>query len=88
MPTVTGLSVADSLLTGGATVTITGTSLANASAVMFGTRPGTIISNSSTQIVVVNPAECAGAVAVTVTTPGDLSDIFRRSVRLHAAGNH
>ncbi|MGO4649985.1 IPT/TIG domain-containing protein [Nocardia sp. 2YAB30] len=54
---------------GGTTVTINGHNLANASAVHFGSAEATILTNTATSITVVNPAG-AGAVPVTVTTPG------------------
>ncbi|MFJ2864126.1 IPT/TIG domain-containing protein [Kitasatospora sp. NPDC087314] len=54
---------------GGATVTINGHNLANASAVHFGTASATILTNTATSITVVSPAG-TGAVPVTVTTPG------------------
>jgi IPT/TIG domain len=58
---------------GGTPVVITGTNLANASAVRFGTNPGTITANTATQIDVTSPAG-HGAVGVTVTTPGGTSN--------------
>ena len=42
VPTVTGISPAFGPVAGGVTVTITGTNLANATAVKFGTVPATI----------------------------------------------
>ncbi|WP_211174005.1 IPT/TIG domain-containing protein [Pseudonocardia xinjiangensis] len=58
---------------GGTAVTITGTGLANASAVRFGTRPGTITANTPTSVSVTSPAG-HGAVGVTVSTPGGTSN--------------
>jgi hypothetical protein len=58
---------------GGTPVVITGTGLANASAVRFGTNPGTITANTPTQVDVTSPAG-HGAVGVTVTTPGGTSN--------------
>ncbi len=72
-PTVTGLSASVGPLGGGTTVTIAGTSLANATAVMFGSTTGAIVSDTATQIVVVSPAENAGIVDVTVRTAGGTS---------------
>ena len=60
-PTVTTISPAGPA-TGGTTVTITGTSLLNATAVDFGTTPATIVSDTATQIVVTAPANPAGNV--------------------------
>jgi autotransporter-associated beta strand protein len=78
-PIVTGLSVPSGLsppsgaLEGGTTVVITGSHLANATAVDFGPGdPATIISDTDTQIVVASPASSTGDVGsfdVTVTTP-------------------
>ncbi|GAA3048718.1 hypothetical protein GCM10010464_11210 [Pseudonocardia yunnanensis] len=58
---------------GGTAVVITGTNLANASAVRFGTNPGTITGNTPTSVNVTSPAG-HGAVGVTVTTPGGTSN--------------
>ncbi len=79
VPTVTGISPTVGPAAGGTTVTITGTGLANAWAVMFGSAPATIISDSDTQLVVTSPANPAGSVAgtvgVTVVTAGGTSTI-------------
>jgi hypothetical protein len=73
-PSVTGISPAAGPTAGGTTVTITGTNLANAAAVNFGTTAVTsFISNSATQLVVASPAGTAGAVDVMVTTGGGTS---------------
>ncbi len=74
-PTVAGVSPTIGPVTGGTVVTITGTNLANATAVNFGTAAVTsVISDSATQIVVVSPAGTSlGAVNVYVTTPGGMS---------------
>jgi hypothetical protein len=56
---------------GGTLVTLTGISLANASAVDFGGNPATIVSDTDGQIVVVSPeatGDAAGQVTLTVTT--------------------
>jgi IPT/TIG domain len=58
---------------GGTAVTITGTNLGGATAVKFGTKPGTITANTATSISVTSPAG-AGTVGVTVTTPGGTSN--------------
>ena len=72
-PTVSGVNPAAGSLSGGATVTITGTNLGNAATVMFGNNPATIISDSATQILATDPAGSAGTVDVTVTTVGGAS---------------
>jgi hypothetical protein len=81
-PSVTGLDQPSGPPAGGTTVTITGSNLANATAVYFGSTPATIISDSTTQLVVTSPAEQLGNVDVTVTTVGGRSpisagDLFR-----------
>ncbi|MFF7158968.1 IPT/TIG domain-containing protein [Streptomyces sp. NPDC008139] len=59
---------------GGTLVTITGTGLAGTTAVRFGTRPATAVTNvSPTQVTAVSPSG-NGAVGVTVTTPGGTSN--------------
>ncbi|WP_063735997.1 IPT/TIG domain-containing protein [Streptomyces sp. RTd22] len=58
---------------GGTTVTITGTNLANASAVKFGSKNATITANTPTSVTVISPSG-TGAVPVTVTTPGGTSN--------------
>ena len=76
-PTVTKVSPATGLTTGGTSVTITGTNLANATFVFFDTLvvPRTsFVSNSATQIVLKSPADpTVGPVDVTVTTVGGTS---------------
>ena len=70
-PAVTSVTPTAGPLGGGTTVTITGTNLANASAVDFGSgNPATISSDTAGQIVAVSPAGSAGTVLVTVTTAG------------------
>ncbi|MFD9429199.1 MULTISPECIES: IPT/TIG domain-containing protein [unclassified Streptomyces] len=59
---------------GGTLVTITGTNLSGTTAVAFGTKPATNITNvSPTQVTAVSPSG-AGAVGVTVTTAGGKSN--------------
>ncbi|GGJ62265.1 IPT/TIG domain-containing protein [Streptomyces brasiliensis] len=59
---------------GGTLVTITGTNLSNTSAVTFGTRPATSVTNvSPTQVTAISPSG-TGSVGVTVTTPGGTSN--------------
>jgi hypothetical protein len=74
-PVVAGISPAVGPVTGGTFVTITGTNLAGATAVNFGTAAVTsLISNTARQIVVISPLVINPiAVNVTVTTPGGTS---------------
>ncbi len=74
-PTVKGIKPASGALAGGATVTITGTNLLDATAVDFGGAAVTkIISDTATKIVVKSPlATTAGPVDVTATTAGGVS---------------
>ena len=58
---------------GGTIVTITGTNLSGATAVTFGTKPGTITADTPTSITVTSPSG-SGTVGVTVTTPGGTSN--------------
>ncbi|MDQ0935157.1 IPT/TIG domain-containing protein [Streptomyces turgidiscabies] len=74
-PSVTGLSPAQGPVTGGTTLTLTGTDFTGATAVRFnGTAATSFTVNSTTQITAVAPAHAAGAAAVTVTTPGGTSN--------------
>jgi len=72
-PVVTGISPTTGSSAGGTTVTITGEHLAGATAVMFGTNAGTILTNTDTQITATSPAHSAGPVHVTVVTAGGIS---------------
>jgi hypothetical protein len=65
-PSVTSLTPEYGPVAGGTTVTITGSNLNGASAVDFGSDPSTIVSDTSSQIVVTDPAHTAGPVSVTV----------------------
>ena len=59
---------------GGTPVTITGTNLTGTTAVHFGTKPATAVTNvSPTQVTAVSPSG-TGTVGVTVTTPGGTSN--------------
>ncbi|MFJ9448304.1 IPT/TIG domain-containing protein [Kitasatospora sp. NPDC101235] len=71
-PVVTGLAPDHGPLAGGTKVTLTGTHLAGATAVAFGTTPAAAFTvDSDTQITATVPAgSAAGKVDVTVTTPG------------------
>ncbi len=73
-PSVSAVTPSAGPIAGGTTVTITGSALANATAVDFGTIEATIVSDTSTTIVVTSPAvTAAGSVKVTVTTAGGKS---------------
>jgi hypothetical protein len=75
-PTVTKVSPTSGPVQGGTSVTITGSSLTGATAVRFGTvsaKAFTVL--SSTSISVTAPAESAGIVNVTVTTPAGTSAV-------------
>jgi alpha-tubulin suppressor-like RCC1 family protein len=68
-PTVTAVKPRKGPVSGGTTVTITGTDLTGTSAVDFGaTAASSFTVNSATSITAVSPAEPAGRVDVTVTT--------------------
>ncbi|GAA2627822.1 IPT/TIG domain-containing protein [Streptomyces vastus] len=59
---------------GGTPVTITGTNLSDTSAVTFGSKPATSVTNvSPTEVTAVSPSG-TGTVGVTVTTPGGTSN--------------
>lgn len=74
VPTVTALSPSAGPLAGGNTITITGTALTGATAVLFGTTAATSFTvSSATEITATAPAGSAGAVDVQVTTPGGTS---------------
>lgn len=72
VPAITALSPASGPAAAGTTVTITGQHLLGATAVTFGSTPGTITSVTNDQIVAVAPAG-TGTVGVTVTAPGGTS---------------
>jgi hypothetical protein len=72
-PTITALTPASGVPAGGNQVAITGTNLAGATSVMFGTVPASAVSVvSSTQVTATAPAG-SGTVDVTVTTPNGTS---------------
>ncbi|WP_345718612.1 IPT/TIG domain-containing protein [Kineosporia mesophila] len=73
-PTVTNVSPSAGPVAGGTSVTITGTGLTGATAVKFGSANATSFTvNSATSITAVSPAGSAGAVDITVVTPGGTS---------------
>ena len=68
-PTVTGLSVNSGLITGGATVVISGTQLPTATGVLFGTLPAASYTiNSNGTITAVSPAAGLGPVDIQVVS--------------------
>jgi hypothetical protein len=75
-PTVTKLKPNKGPVAGGTSVTITGTNLTGATIVKFGGSEATSVEvKSATSISAVTPAELAGTVDVTVTTPDGTSAI-------------
>jgi IPT/TIG domain len=73
-PGVTALSPTTGPAGGGTTVSISGTNLGGATSVRFGASEASSFAvNTTTSITAVSPAESAGAVDVTVTTPGGTS---------------
>lgn len=73
-PSLTGLAPNQGPVSGGNTVTLTGTSLTNASAVRFGSTASSFTVVSATQITATAPPGPVGPVQVTVTTPGGTSN--------------
>ena len=74
-PVLTLISPSQGVTAGGTAVTLTGTNLAGATAVDFGTVAGTITADTATSITVTSPAVTAtGSVSVTVVTPGGTSN--------------
>jgi len=74
-PTVTAVSPNQGPLTGGGTLTITGTGFTNVTAVKFGKTAAVIQSSTATQIIVTCPKGKAGAVDVIVTAAGGTSAV-------------
>ena len=72
-PTVTSVSPSSGPTAGGTSVSISGTNLAGASEVAFGSTAGTITANSATSITVTSPAESAVTIDVRVTTSAGTS---------------
>ena len=73
-PAVAGVAPNGGSTAGGTTVTLTGTGLAGATRVSFGSAAATITADSSTQVTVTSPPG-TGTVPVTVTTPAGTSKI-------------
>ena len=79
-PTVSSYGPNYGSISGGTTVTITGSNLTGATGVTFGGTAGTDLTvDSDTQITIITPAHPAGAVDITISTPGGqtiLTDSF------------
>ncbi|MFI8854783.1 IPT/TIG domain-containing protein [Streptomyces sp. NPDC053499] len=73
-PTLTGASPASGTTEAGAQVTLSGTNLSHTSKVSFGAVLASFTIISETMISAIVPAGAAGAVPVTVTTPGGVSN--------------
>ena len=71
-PTVTAVSPTSGPTGGGTSVTVTGSNLANATAVKFGTTAGTVTADGAGSITVTSPAG-TGTQDITVTTAGGTS---------------
>jgi hypothetical protein len=67
-PAVTGVSPSSGVVGGGTQVTITGTTLAGATGVWFGSVPAAFTVNSPTSVTATAPAQAAGTVDVLVAT--------------------
>jgi hypothetical protein len=81
-PTVSDVSPGKGPTGGGTTVAITGTNFTEATAVKFGSTSASFTVVSATSIAATSPVQAAGAVDVTVTTPGGTSalssaDVFK-----------
>jgi IPT/TIG domain len=75
-PAITKVSPTKGPVSGGTSVTITGTNLSGATAVKFGTTDATSFTvKSASTITATSPAEGAGTVDVTVTTPAGTSAV-------------
>jgi hypothetical protein len=74
VPVLTAIAPNQGPMTGGATVTLTGTGLTLATAVTFGATPAPFTVISDTLLTAVVPAGAAGTVTATVTTPGGTSN--------------
>lgn len=73
-PVVTTIAPTTGAIAGNETFTITGTGFTGATVVHFGSVAGTNLTVASdTSITVTSPAQAAGTVDVTVTTPGGVS---------------
>ena len=74
IPTVTSVGPSAGPIAGGTIVIINGTGFTSSSTVSFGSVAGTSVTFvSATQLTVISPAQAAGKVDITVTTPGGTS---------------
>ena len=73
LPSVSAVSPPSGLTAGGTSVTITGTNLAGASSVQFGSTAARISADGDSSVTATSPPESPGPVDVTVTTPGGTS---------------
>jgi len=73
VPGLTRLAPASGFFAGGQRVTLTGTNLARATGVTFGTAKATIVRASPASLLVTTPVGVLGPTKVTVTTPGGTS---------------
>ncbi len=69
-PTISSVTPAQGPLTGGTSITIAGTNLANATSVTVGGTAATVTADTATSITATTPAGSAGAANVVVTTAG------------------
>jgi hypothetical protein len=76
LPVVTSIAPTHGPISGGTSVTITGTGLSGATAVTFGSSPATSFTvMSDTQVIAKSPAQAAGVQDVTVTTPAGTTTV-------------
>lgn len=74
-PTVTAVTPSSGPLSGGTSVTVTGTNFVGVTAVSFGGTAASFVVNSPTSLTATAPARAAGTIDVTVTTAGGTSAI-------------
>jgi uncharacterized repeat protein (TIGR01451 family) len=85
-PSITSISPTSGPLGGGQTVTVNGTDFTGATAVRFGSTPGTSVNViSPSKLTVVSPAHAAGVVPVRVTTPEGTSPVVPADRYTYAA---
>ena len=70
---ISSVSPTEGTVAGSTPVTITGTNMANATAVTFGAVAGTIVSATDTQLQATSPPQAAGTVDILITTPSGTS---------------
>jgi disulfide oxidoreductase YuzD len=75
IPTVSAISPSGGSTAGGTSVAITGTNFTSDAAVSFGGVPAAVTYHSATSLTAVSPAHAAGAVDLTVITPGGTSAV-------------